>query len=368
MKQSKRSKSALKISDENNSYLPRIFGIGDLDLTYTLKTTSDKLEKVNINLENINSQDDLNLIVNEKSLWGSVVISSENSTIDTLLNITKMAEGEIFTEFVPFEFPDFENKNLEKMLDEINGANYLYINKAKLFSSSYHITFVIETDIDSVEIELYTKIAKNSKKKKKNNKKDEEEEEEEEPKEEEPKEEEPKEEESKEKIKTSKGEEAKVEETKKDSKETKEKSKADGAKKVEKKEKKKNSKNEAAKTEETPENVKLSNSNSPLNQIKLTCEKYEYFFINFTDSTKIDPFSDFIELLSFFKTKLSSNIIIKFTDILSIFDSEEDMIQLNRVYFMTDTFIMTLNDAIRNFNSHYDIFCKKPKEIKPIDL
>ena len=117
MKQSKRNQSPSKnIGDEK--YLPRIFGIGDLDITYTLKTTKEELENVNIKIEDINTQDDLELIVNEKSLWGNITVSSENYALDTLINITKMAEGEIFAEFTTFAYPEFENKEIENMFDE----------------------------------------------------------------------------------------------------------------------------------------------------------------------------------------------------------------------------------------------------------
>ncbi|MCQ2821464.1 MAG: hypothetical protein MJ252_29760, partial [archaeon] len=131
---------------------------------------------------------------------------------------------------------------------------------------------------------------------------------------------------------------------------------------------KSNSKKENAKNEDNPQQVSLKNSDSPLNNIKLTCEKYEYFFMNIIDATKIEPFSDFIELLMFFKNKMGTNIIMKFSDVSSIFISEEDMLQINRVYFLTDTFFMNTNDALKNFNEHYNYFCKKQKEKKPIDL
>lgn len=113
--------------------------------------------------------------------------------------------------------------------------------------------------------------------------------------------------------------------------------------------------------------IKVSDKESSFNQIKLKCLQYEYFIVNIDDALYINPIDTFIELLTYMKIEYNSNIIIKYRNVNKEFTSHEEMICLNKIYLLTDTFIFDLNDSINLFNQHYQSFTTNTKQKMVID-
>lgn len=111
----------------------------------------------------------------------------------------------------------------------------------------------------------------------------------------------------------------------------------------------------------------VKNENSPLNKIKLSCKKYDFFIVDIKEANEIQPFDDFIEFITYLKVFCNSNIIIKFDNKINSFTSRERLIQLNKVYLLTDTFLINVNEAINSFNQHYQAFSTNTNSVHHID-
>lgn len=113
--------------------------------------------------------------------------------------------------------------------------------------------------------------------------------------------------------------------------------------------------------------VKKSEAPSFLDKIHLECAAYDYYLSNITDAFLFNIIEDYIEFLTVLKTKYNANIIIHYTDITEKFSSHEDMIKINKIYLLTDTFIIDTKSAYENFNQHYKTFNTKNKNYTNIE-
>lgn len=93
-----------------------------------------------------------------------------------------------------------------------------------------------------------------------------------------------------------------------------------------------------------------------IDKIKLSCKAYDYFITNIEDASTFESIDDYIDMITGLKMKYNSNIIIKYTDISSKYSSHDDMMKLNRIYLLTDTFLFNSKDALANFKQHYKEF------------
>ena len=115
--------------------------------------------------------------------------------------------------------------------------------------------------------------------------------------------------------------------------------------------------------------IKLKKSEAPsfLDKIELECNSYDYYLTNITDAFLFNIIEDYIEFLTLLKTKHNANIIIHYTDVTEKFTSHDDMININKIYLLTDTFIIDTKSAYMNFNQHYKTFNTKNKNNTDIE-
>ena len=113
--------------------------------------------------------------------------------------------------------------------------------------------------------------------------------------------------------------------------------------------------------------VKKSEAPSFLDKIHLECKSYDYYLSNITDAFQFNIIEDYIEFLTFLKTKHNANIIIHYTDVTEKISSHDDMININTIYLLTDTFIIDTKSAYVNFNQHYKTFNTKSKNNTDIE-
>ena len=102
--------------------------------------------------------------------------------------------------------------------------------------------------------------------------------------------------------------------------------------------------------------VAAKDTKMSLEKINLSCKQYDYFICNLTEMTAIEQFEDFIKFITFLKVKFNSNIIMKIDNCINIINTHDSLIQLNKIYLLTDTFILNAKDALVNFNQHYQTF------------
>ena len=280
------------IAPVNN--LPRVLSMGYIELNYILSLTDEDMEKFKINIESLSSIKDLGFLLENKYLWNNIQIRTNNFLLNTLLYVNKVSDNKVYIEYIPFELPTFDKqeKEIEKMIHDINDLNLLFISDIDLFPSKCSISLVIQ---HSGESKVFT-LGKCTSDNKEN----------------------------------------------------------------------KDSININSNTKSNNNKI-VKNENSPLNKIRLSCKKYDYFIIDIKEASEIQPFDDFIEFITYLKVLCNSNIIIKFDNKINSFTDREGLIQLNKVYLLTDTFLINTNEAINSFNQHYQAFSTNTNSVHQID-
>ena len=273
----KSTKNKSGSSSASSKPVYRVLGMGNIDLTYTLNLSEEDVAKYKIDLDKVNSLEDIGFLEDAKNLWVKIFISSNNPTLSTLIYLNRASDNKVFVEYLCYKLPCYDEKEkpFGEMFTSVNEINFLFINhETALFPNkgTCNITFVIKFNENSKSFSLG------------NN--------------------------------TQSAEENKEEEKKED---------------------------------------------TFIDKIHFDCKAYEYFFTNIEDAFIFDSIDDYIELITGLKMKYNSNIMIRYTDITGNFSSHEEMMKLNRIYLLTDTFIIETKNAYALFNQHYKTFSPNKK-------
>ena len=107
------------ILDESMNISPGdILAFGRIQLIFTLNLDKDDLDKYKVNWEDLKSIKNLKFIRNQKKLWKRIDISSNDETMEVLLQINKTSKKLIKIGYVGFEKMEFNDKQ-EKFKDFI---------------------------------------------------------------------------------------------------------------------------------------------------------------------------------------------------------------------------------------------------------
>ena len=303
----------LKHSKSLGTIVPStILSMGFYDINYELTLNDEDMKKFKINdISNLSTYEDFSFIVENKYLWNKIQIITKNKNINLLLYMNKVGSdySKAYVEYIAYEKPIFLNSDIELMIKTVNDFNFFFVNSSNLISGkNKYFELKIKYKDKEVIIDLSEEVtSKDENEENKNNKECD-----------------------------NKNEENKDDEENKNNKEN---------------DNNKNNKNR----------ITLKNKNNIFNRINLDCESYDYFICSIEDSAKIENYQDFIEFLTFIKLNYNALITIEYTDISNIFSNKESMTSLNRIYLLTDIFLLDNKDTIANFKKHYEIFEKEKK-------
>ena len=108
----------------------------------------------------------------------------------------------------------------------------------------------------------------------------------------------------------------------------------------------------------------LNNKDNPFNKIKLDCSQYNYFMCSIEDTLEINPYDDFIEFAVYVKLTYGALITIEYGDVSDLFADKDSMTLLNKLYLITDLFLLDEKDTLNNFKKHYELFTKENSKKK----
>jgi len=118
------------------------------------------------------------------------------------------------------------------------------------------------------------------------------------------------------------------------------------------------------KEEKENNNNNLNNKDNPFNKIKLDCSQYNYFICSIEDTLEINPYDDFIEFAVYVKLTYGALITIEYDDVSDLFGDKDSMTLLNKLYLITDLFLLDEKDTLNNFKKHYELFTKENSKKK----
>ncbi len=289
---------------------PRVLALGNFNVLYSLELTNEEIKKFGYeHLKDINSIEDLSFLLTFKYLWNKIKLSTDNNLINILLFVNSICSesNKAFYEFISLENPIFteEEQKYEEMFETVNKLNIFFLNKNSVYKEkSRKITLLLKNKEDTKEFIFGNGTYE-------------------------------------------KGESYKEEES------SPEKNSSDNTNKQ--KEENKEEKNEENNEEKKEENEKL------FNNITLSFKVYDYFICFIEETIDINPIQDFIDFITEIKLSYNANIIIKYSDITSKFPDSNSMMKLNRIYLLTDTFLLESQSTLSNFSHHYSLLGTKKK-------
>lgn len=124
----------------------RLVGLGYLDLTLILDLTDEDIINFDIELNNINSINDLEHICKYQLLLEKITLLSNSSIINTLLYINKSSKQKTFIEYNTFNIPKFSENQLflKEMITYVTEHNFIFINELNISLSPCSVMFVIK--------------------------------------------------------------------------------------------------------------------------------------------------------------------------------------------------------------------------------
>ncbi len=298
----KTSKSKSKSGFEST----KVLVLSHFKVNYMIRLTNEELAKYGVeNLNDKASLNDLPFLLEEKTLWNKFEIVTENEELKTFLYMNKCLSdnNKVPIELISFELKDISQSKYKEMINAINLNYYITLNDKSLNENSGEtINVIIKTEDNEKSFELPNDKAISYQEKQ-----------------------------SPAQTK-SYGQNVKSSNTT-------------------------NKQNENKK-----EDNKKGDNKNIFDKIELLYDKYDYFISFFNDVNEIDPIDDFIDFISKLKNQYNSNIIIFYSDTTEKYSDDDKMKQLNKIYLLTDTFIIDSKDAVSNFNKHYETFRAKNKK------
>jgi hypothetical protein len=291
---------------KNTEIPPRVIALGNFNVKYSLDLTNEEIKKFGYeNLNDINTIEELSFLLTFKYLWNKIKLITDNNLIDSFLFINNNLTSEnnkAFYEFVCLENPIYteEEKKYEEMFDTVNQLNILFLNKNPVYKEkSRKITLILKNNDQSKEFVFGNGIYNNEL--------------------------------------SYKEKESKPEKNSSDNK--------------------KDDKKEEKKEEENKEKEEKLFTN-----ITLNFKAYDYFICFLDELLDINPLQDLIDFITEVKLTYNANIIIKYKDVTSKFPDSNSMMKLNRIFLLTDTFLLESQSTLSNFSHHYSLLGTKKKK------
>jgi hypothetical protein len=318
--QNRKRNNNTKLSNQKtaiNENLNSLLFLGHFDAEYNLELTEQELIKLNIeDIEKLNDLNDLKFLVENQNLWNKIDISTSNDMLNCALFLSKvLGEPKIKIDYLTFEKPKFS-------IEEEDFKNiFLYVNK------KFNLNLIprpLKSDIEC-KFKLNLKCG--------------------------------------DKIKNFEIGNGAIEEDyyEKEERDEDQLRKNDGEKKLN---------NNTNNNNNTNEEEKEENEETIFSKCHIS-KKYTFFLCKLEDTKDIEKIEDFIKFITDLKINKSTNICIIFNDTSEQFENDENMKNLNKIYLLTDTFLMDTNSALKCFNIHYKKFTnnkKNEKEMTEKDL
>ena len=297
---------------QTNENANSILFLGHFDAEYNLELTEQELAKFNIeNIENLHDSKDLKFLVENQNLWNKIDISSSNDILNCALFLSRvLGEAKIKVDYLTFEKPKFS-------VEEEDFKNiFMFVNK------KFNLRLIPKALKGDVQCKFKLNLKCGDK------------------------------------IKNFEIGNGSVEEDYYENEENDD----DQLRK----------KNGESKINNYHNNNDNNNDNEETIFTKChITKKYNYFLCKIDDAKDIEKIEDFIKFITDLKINKSTNICIVFNDTSEQFDGDDEMKNLNKIYLLTDTFLMDTNSALKCFNIHYKKFTnnkKNEKEMTEKDL
>ena len=130
-----------------NFYKPtsKFLTFGNLNLTCTINLNSDDITNFDINFDDLNYLEDLTFLQNYSPLWEKVSLSSEDKTMNFVLQMNKISEQKNYIKYIIFKKIQFNDiqKNYIDFLSHITNENGLYFDSCNICQCQQNIELIL---------------------------------------------------------------------------------------------------------------------------------------------------------------------------------------------------------------------------------
>ena len=130
---------------QDSQRVPRIFGLGQLDLELILALPKEFAD--HFDLTTINTVKDLKSLLNDhKGLWDFIQLQSSSSLINIFLYINKTYNLKSFTEFIDLNEIIYteDDDYMKEIIKYVTEHNYLFIQEANLMKCPSKVSFTLK--------------------------------------------------------------------------------------------------------------------------------------------------------------------------------------------------------------------------------
>ena len=323
--------------------------MGNLNLLFSLEIDSKYIKEKNINYEEVKEVKDLQFLLDDKSLWDKIEVSSENGTINMILTSNKINKKKVSIDYIILDKMDCDEnqQKFKEFIDYVSDANSIKLHQSEVCECNVAISLNIKCGEDEKNFSLTNSKGLSGPKKEEKN----EEEKNEEKKDEEKKDEEKKDENAPEEENNEKEKEA-------------EKPPQEGNEENNNNENEENKNNENNNNNEN-ENEEEDEDENPFTKItEVDVGNYDFVYFDLKDFTeseianslKLDDLKGFFIYL---KLNTATNII------LNVGKGDCDFEELKNILYFPDIYIFGNKDDVYNLmNQFYEKKKKQEKEEK----
>lgn len=321
----------------------KVVAIGNLHLKFTLALTNEFLAANSMNFDDIVSHSDLAFLKSNKNLWNDIIVSSNNKSMNMLIQMNKSTKKKFFLEYVIMDQITFteEQKALKDFVNHVTETNFVFLRESQACPCNVDIILYLSNGpkVKSFKLCESKNLAVGSSKEKKD---EEEEKKEEEKEQQQTKETTDKKEDANQEI------EAKEPQIETNPQPPKAQSPPEDSTQQQE--------NENEKAKGSDKDPKAEEDNNPFAKItEISFNDFNYLFIDLADFTQTElatsvKMTDIMKFIQYLKINTKIDIITSFPNLISSTLTTEEMTAIDQLLLLTDIYLFERKEAYHVFN------------------
>ena len=130
--------------------------MGNLNLLFSLEIDSKYIKEKNINYEEVKEVKDLQFLLDDKSLWDKIEVSSENGTINMILTSNKINKKKVSIDYIILDKMDCDEnqQKFKEFIDYVSDANSIKLHQSEVCECNVAISLNIKCGEDEKNFSL----------------------------------------------------------------------------------------------------------------------------------------------------------------------------------------------------------------------
>jgi len=126
--------------------MPGLVAMGNLNLLFSLEIDEKYVKEKNINYEEVKEVKDLQFLLNDKSLWDKIEVSSENATLNMILTSNKINKKKITIDYIILDKVDGDEnqQKFKELIDYVSESSGIKLIQSQVCDCNVNISLNIK--------------------------------------------------------------------------------------------------------------------------------------------------------------------------------------------------------------------------------